>query len=62
MSEGPAEFDFNTTHPKEFDEFALLLNKMKLEREQEQLRKQAKLTKYGDKKFRYAWRKCNIPQ
>jgi len=34
---------------------------MKWEREQEGVRKKAKLEKYCQKKFNYAWKKYNIP-
>jgi len=34
---------------------------MKWEREQEGVRKKAKLEKYGQRKFKSAWKKYNIP-
>ena len=55
------DYDFNREHPKEFEEFDKILGRVKYEREQEASRKKSKLERYGEKKFRYAWRKCNIP-
>ena len=37
------DFDFSNNHPKEFDEFENILNKMKFQREQEVSRKKVKL-------------------
>ena len=60
-AENNVEFDFSSGQPKEFGEFQNILNRMRYEREQEVSRKKIKLERYGERKFRYAWRKCNIP-